>query len=182
MANQSLGTIREFKTARFRVLADAIEDYDVDLSFDDTGEVRRKLESGEFTCFTARVRVFFDGHEVGSDYLGSCIYRSLEEFQDHRECGVQNRKRIKQEGRFQIYRKNRPYESCLSNSDKLKKRGLSTRDKAETWAKTNATEPYEIFESGKCGSYFADMIHEAISEARKTVASMQSVKIRTEGL
>lgn len=180
MANQTLGTIREFKTARFHVIADAIEDYDVDLSFDETGKTRRALEHGDLICFAARVRVFLDGMEVGADYLGGCIYKSLDAFEDHRECGLQNRKMLKQQGRFQIYRKNRPFPSCLSNTDKLKKRGLATRERAEAWAKAHATEPYEIFETGKCDSYFADMIGQAIAEARKTVATMQSVNLRTE--
>jgi len=178
MANQSLGTIREFRTANFHIVFDAIEDYDIDLSFDDTGETRRKLESGDLISFTARCIVYLNGQKVGADYLGGCIYESLDAFQDHRECGAQNRKRIKQEGRWQIYRKARPYPSCLSNSDKLKKRGLATRERAEDWAQANAKEPYEIFESGKCGSYFADMVHQAIAEARQTVRKMQGIRVR----
>jgi len=167
-----LGTIREFETPNFRIVFDAIEENDLDLSFDDTGEVREKLESGEFIAFVARCRVFLKetDEEIGADYLGGCIYRSLEEFQDHRACGIANRKRIKQEGKFQIYRKSRPYEHCLSKSDKIKPRGLATRERAEAWAIANAKEPYEIFETGMCGSYFAGMISEAIKEARKTLA------------
>ena len=93
MREQSLGIIREFKTRNFRVIVDAVEDYDVDLSFDDTGEVRAKLESGEYVCFTARARVIHNAlGEVGTDYLGGCIYSSLDEFQDHRECAAQTRK------------------------------------------------------------------------------------------
>jgi hypothetical protein len=180
MANQSLGTIREFKTKNFRVLVDAIEDWDVDLSFDETGETERRLENGTLISFAARARVFFrpTGQELGRDYLGGCIYESLDAFQDHRECGLQNRRRLKQEGHFQIYRKNRPYESCLSASDKLKKRGLATREKAIAWAQANATEAWEVFETGKCGSYFADMISTAITRARKALAGMQSIRVR----
>jgi hypothetical protein len=175
MANQSLGTIREFKTRNFRVIVDAIEDYDVDLSFDETGETRRKLEDGTLVSFCARARVFFipTGEELGSDYLGGCVYEDLEAFEDHRECGLANRRRIKHEGRYQIYRKNRRYEHCLSGSDKLKKRGFATRERAEEWAKLNAKEPYEIFETGRCGSYFADMVAESIGEARKRFAQIK---------
>ncbi len=87
----TIGTIREFKTANFRVTVDAIEDYGLDLSFDDTGKVREKLESGEYVAFTARARVFYKGAELASDYLGGCIYSDLESFADHRECGKLNR-------------------------------------------------------------------------------------------
>jgi hypothetical protein len=184
MLTESLGTIREFETENFKVIVDAVEDYDTDLSWDDTGETREGLERGTLIAFTARVRVIYKttGEIVGRDSLGSCIYRSLEDFEDHRECGRQNRKTIKQEGRYQIYRKARPYASCLSASDKLKPRGFATRERAEAWAKINATEAYEIFETGKCGSYFADMISEAISEARKTLkankAALDSLYVR----
>jgi hypothetical protein len=178
MANQSLGTIREFNTARFRVVADAIEDYGIDLSYDEDGSIRRKLERGDLISFTARVRVFFEDAEIGSNYLGGCVYESLKAFEDHRECGAQNRKLIKQEGRFQIYRKARPYEHCLSASDKLKKRGLATREKAEVWATANAKEPWQVFETALYGSCFADMISQAIAEARKFLLKMQTVKVR----
>jgi hypothetical protein len=134
--------------------------------------------TGDLIAFCARVRVFLNGQEVGADYLGNCVYKTLDTFQDHRECGLQNRRRLKQEGRFQIFRKNRPYESCLSTSDKLKKRGLATREKAEEWAQANAKEAWEVFETGKCGSYFADMIGQAIKEARQTVRTMQDVRVR----
>lgn len=93
---QTLGTIREFKTPNFRVIVDAVEDPDADLSFDDTGEVIRQLETGELICFAARARVFLNGAEVASDYLGSCIYKSLQDFADHRECGKQNREYAQQ--------------------------------------------------------------------------------------
>ena len=88
---------------------------------------------------------------------------------------------IKQQGRFQIYRKARPYEHCLSASDKLKKRGLSTREKAEEWAQQNATEPWQVFETGKCGSQFAGMISQAINEAREHLVSAHFVRVRKTG-
>ena len=97
---------------------------------------------------------------------------------DHKECGEQNRKTLAREGRYQIYRKNRPYEHCLSKSDKLKPRGFATEARAKQWAEKNAKEEYQIFETGKCGSYFHDMIREAISEARKTVSSFKDVRVR----
>lgn len=86
----SLGTIREFETKNFKVIVDALPEDDLDLSWDDTGEIREGLESGRYIAFVARARVLFRGREVGTDYLGSCIYKSFEDFMDHRECGKQN--------------------------------------------------------------------------------------------
>jgi hypothetical protein len=175
VANQSLGTIREFETENFRVVIDAIEETDLDLSWDEDGSQREGLDSGRLIAFCARARVILKetGQELGSDYLGGCIYESLRAFEDHRECGKENRKRWKQEGYFQIYRKARPYEHCLTPADKLKKHGFATRERAEAWAKANAREAYQIFETGRCGSYFADMISSSIKEARKEFEAMQ---------
>jgi hypothetical protein len=175
-----IGNIRTFETENFKVSIDADYDYDTDLSFDDTGEVRRKLENGDFIAFQVSCTVTHKptGTELGADYLGGCIFKSIEEFQDHRACGRQNRRRIRREGKWQIYRKNRPYESCLSRKDKLRKRGFATKERAESWAAANTTEPYQIFESGTCGSYFADMIHSAIAEARKQVHKLNGIHLR----
>ena len=130
MSTQSLGTIREFRTKNFHVVVDAVEEYDLDLSWDEDGETRKGLESGKYIAFCARVRVFFNGLEVGSDYLGNCIYESLEAFADHRAVGAENA-RLEAAG-----------------------------------------------ERGRCGSYFHDMISSACAEARKTVAALQTVRVR----
>jgi hypothetical protein len=92
MQFQNLGTIRTFRTRNFSVIVDAIEDYDVDLSFDDTGEILQQLKDGDLICFAVRARVFLHGNEIASDYLGGCIYASIAEFQDHRQCGSETRK------------------------------------------------------------------------------------------
>jgi len=180
MPTSKIGTIREFKTKNFHVVVDAVEEFDLDLSWDDDGSTREGLENGTLIAFCARARVFLRGKEIASDYLGGCIYKSLEDFADHKECGKQNRETIRREGRFQIYRKARPYPSCLSASDKLKKRGFSTRERAEAWAKTHAKEAYEIFETGKCGSYFAGMVSEVCKEARKAVSKLKDTYVREE--
>ncbi len=131
MKPQVIGTLRTFKTAQFTVIVDALEDYDTDLSWDDTGEVRAGLESGKFTCFTARARVIHKTlGEVAADYLGGCIHETLEGFMDHKECGKANRE--------------------------FKQRG----------------------ESGRCGSYFHDMIRTACAEARQAIRAAQGVKVR----
>lgn len=126
-----LGTIRAFHTANFSVVIDAVEDYDCDMSWDETGEVLEQLESGELQCFAVRARVTCNGEDIAHDYLGGCIYKYFREFQDHRECAAQNRK----------------------------------------WRAQG--------ETGECGSYFADMVHNVISEARANLRKLQSVKVRT---
>ena len=72
---------------------------------------------------------------LGEDYLGNCIYKSFDDFMDHRACGKQNRK----------------------------------------WAKQG--------KSGQCGSYFSQMIGDAIKEAREAYPmlrdKMQLGELRT---
>jgi hypothetical protein len=91
----TLGTIREFTTDNFTVIIDAVEDTDVDLSWDETGEVSAKIETGELVAFCARARVLLhledEDIELASDYLGGCVYESLDAFADHRACGRYNR-------------------------------------------------------------------------------------------
>lgn len=88
----SIGTIREFRTKHFSVIVDAIDEDYPDLSWDETGETQDKIESGEYILFCARARVIHvDLGEIGSDYLGNCVYESLESFEDHRECAAYTR-------------------------------------------------------------------------------------------
>lgn len=128
--NDFICNIRTFHAGRFTVSVDAFADYDVDLSFDDTGEVLRDLESGKLCAFSVCAKVSLDGNEIASDWLGGCIYRDPAEFEDHRQCAAQNRKFT------------------------------------------------ESGQSCRCGSYFADMVRNVCSEARKEVKRMQSVKVR----
>lgn len=175
-----LGTIREWKTENFHVIVDAVEEDDLDLSWDENGETLKGLQNGSLVAFCARARVLFRGLELASDYLGNCVYKSLEDFEDHRECAAYTRKLNRLHGRFNIYRKARKYEHCLGKSDKLKARGFATRERAERWAQANAKEPYEIFGPSVCGSYFAGMVQTVISEARKEVAKLQGVRVRVK--
>lgn len=111
---------------------DAYAEDVLDLSWDDDGSVRKGLESGELIGFCVEATVYYNGNEVASDTLGGCIYKSIEEFQDHRECGKQNRQ----------------------------------------WA--------EQGKPGQCGSYFKDMIHAAIAEARKVLADRPYIRAQQE--
>lgn len=89
----SLGTIREFRTANFRVIVDAIEEESPDLSWDDTGETAANIDLGHLIVFCARARVIHDElGELSADYLGNCVYESLPAFMDHKLCGVETRK------------------------------------------------------------------------------------------
>jgi len=90
---QSDNVIREFETKNFRVIVDAVQDDYPDMSWDDGGEVQDKIDSGEYVLFCARARVIEKntGAELASDYLGGCIYESLQAFMNHRECAAQTR-------------------------------------------------------------------------------------------
>ena len=98
--------IREFRTKNFRVVMEALDEQDLDLSFDDTGEVAEKLDNGELIAFCAHAYVQGpNGETLAEDYLGDCIYESFQAFMDHRACGRQNREWEKEgrEGRCGSY-------------------------------------------------------------------------------
>jgi len=43
MSTSKIGTIREFKTKHFHVVVDAVEEFDLDLSWDEDGQTREGL-------------------------------------------------------------------------------------------------------------------------------------------
>lgn len=76
--------IWQFKTRNFRVVLSAETEQDPDLSWDETGEVSAKLESGEWGNYCFAVRVYGPhGEELAADYLGNSIYADPAEFRDH---------------------------------------------------------------------------------------------------
>lgn len=84
--------IRTWKTARFTVTLDWAWEAYPDLSWDETGEVTAKLNSGEWGNYTFRVRVACDGNEIGTDYLANSIYADPEEFyREHIGIGARAR-------------------------------------------------------------------------------------------
>jgi len=75
--------IWEFKTLNFTIRMTAEDEFDVDLSWDESGEAAEKIASGEWSVFCAKCAVLFEGVEIGTDYLGNCIYADPKEFRDH---------------------------------------------------------------------------------------------------
>lgn len=76
-------TLWSFQTKNFRVTWSIEPDHDCDISFDETSETRDKLASGEWQCFSSKVAVFYDGNEIGADWLGGSIYANPADFRDH---------------------------------------------------------------------------------------------------
>ena len=71
--------LARYEREGFEVIVDKTwEDIDVGDCFDDTcydiQEMRDKINSCELDWFMLRVRVLLDGHEMGSHYLGRCLY------------------------------------------------------------------------------------------------------------
>ena len=92
-------TIWSRRTANFTVSLAWEWEAEPDLSWDETGEVAEKLNTGEWGNYTFQVRVADSaGHTLAEDYLGNSIYADPAEFIDHRQCGRENR-RLAAEGR-----------------------------------------------------------------------------------
>lgn len=85
--------IWSFKTKNFTVCLDALPEDDLDLSWDGSGDARRGLDTGGYVAFCARAQAFDpEGRLLAADYLGNCIYESLEEFGSaHRDPDPLNR-------------------------------------------------------------------------------------------
>lgn len=85
-------TVWKFNTEHYTIALEIDPSFDLDLSWDDTGEVSEKLESGEYTAFDSRVVVYNNGCEIGSDSLGQSIYSDPSEFWTaHRDKNPMNR-------------------------------------------------------------------------------------------
>ncbi len=111
-------TIWQFMTKNFIVrMSCDYQEESADLSWDDTGEVREKLESGEWSVYVFHAEVIerATGNTIGEDYLSESIYEDPMTFRDHVGLAIRGREN-----------------GC------------------------------------NYGSYFMDMIREAIGEARKT--------------
>ena len=100
-------TMWTFHTKQFRVeWSIALEDYP-ELDFDETGETQEKVNSGEWLCFCSRMTIYFDGDDIGTDYLGQSIYA--------------NRDHIGSRGKWGSYFKDMVSEAISEARDNLRK-------------------------------------------------------------
>src|SRR5215510_10725171 len=91
----------KFETANFRVVATIEPDNDLDLSWDNSGEVREKLASGFYEAFATSVRVYMRGALIGEDHLGGSIYeRPADFFREHFGLAARSREDGKNYGSY----------------------------------------------------------------------------------
>ena len=81
---QQYDLIQRFERDGFTVIVDkTYEDTNPRDSFDDSvtdiKEILRKIDNGTYEWFMLRVRVLFEGLELGSAYLGGCLYEDPRE-------------------------------------------------------------------------------------------------------
>jgi len=79
---QYYDTISEFERDGFTVIVDkTYEDFNPRDHFesDDMDEILRKIDNGTYEWFMLRVRVLVEGLELGSHYLGGCLYEDARE-------------------------------------------------------------------------------------------------------
>lgn len=72
-------TLANYEHAGFEVIVDKTwEELTIHASFDeschDIKQICRDIDSGDLDWFMLRVRVMLDGHEMGSTYMGGCLY------------------------------------------------------------------------------------------------------------
>lgn len=77
-------TIAEFERDGFEIIVDkSYEDLHPRDCFDDScydiDQLCKDIDSGRYEWFMLRVRALVDGHEMGSAYLGGCLYEDPRE-------------------------------------------------------------------------------------------------------
>lgn len=50
-----------------------------DEEFEDIDDMEKKIDDGDLDWFVARVRVLYDGIELGNDYLGGNLYEDVDD-------------------------------------------------------------------------------------------------------
>lgn len=85
-------TIWTFETANFTVeLRVSPEDMDPADSFEFDEDIEM-VRNGDVEWFCARIVISKNGHEIGSDCLGGCAYKTFEElYTSHRDRNPMNR-------------------------------------------------------------------------------------------
>lgn len=133
--------IWRFDTARFSIVGSIAPD---DQPWDGEGP------APEGSAFLARVAVYFENEEeLGSDVLGGCWYDDPRDF--FRVESIASAKR----------------DARKAWRDAMARKQL---DKAAE-ARRELARWHDLERRGVlCGSYFTGMVHEAIAEARKTIA------------
>ena len=84
MSNRYYDTIAEFERDGFEIIVDkSYEDLHPRDCFDDScydiDQLCKDIDSGRYEWFMLRVRALVDGHELGSAYLGGCLYEDARE-------------------------------------------------------------------------------------------------------
>ncbi len=89
------GTKWTFKTARFTVELELTRDHNYKYDGDDLdGSIQANLNSGKYVAFDSAVKVYLDGEEIATDYLGGSVYDRdnwKEFFTAHRDSDPMNR-------------------------------------------------------------------------------------------
>lgn len=172
-----LHTFWTFETARFTVAAVACEDCDVDLSWDDTGETRAKIDSGEWQYFRVEMRVMLDGRTIATDHLGGCIYETFADFRDHIGIG---KRAMETRARADLAKEIARFEKRLAYFREKEEIGEWNRKRriveskrifdAMAESRRSFRHAMEIVRGpGVIGSYFSDMVRESIRMARNEI-------------
>lgn len=111
--NRHIANIRKFKRGLFTISVDAYEEPDLDLSFDTNGETRTEIEQGRLTPFCVKASLAILGHELASDYLGNCIYKTPSDFMDH--IGIRIRERAESAKHHRTIRFGSYFHDMVSN-------------------------------------------------------------------
>lgn len=82
--NRYYTELARYEREGFDVIVDKTWEEDpVSICFDDScydiRDMEEKVNSGFYDWFMLRVRVLVDGHELGSSYLGGCLYEDARE-------------------------------------------------------------------------------------------------------
>ena len=84
MSNRYYDELARYEREGFDIIVDKTwEEIHVQDCFDDTcydiNDICRQIEHGQLDWFMLRVRVLVEGHELGSSYLGGCLYEDARE-------------------------------------------------------------------------------------------------------
>lgn len=133
----------EFRTARYTIALFALdEDMHPSQSFTDERDIAFACDGDPAHWFCAAVAVYdSEGDEIATDYLGGCSYGSFREFYSAH--------------RWQYSRRQRRW---------------ITDPKSRAWKACERLRPRRANGTRVAGSYFTDMVREAIREARLHVA------------